>query len=74
MLETSIGAVSRIKTFTGKTESEALTGETAPLPANWPMQGSIEFKNVIASYKSVFRFTPGSLYTPGFEILTQSTC
>ncbi|KAG9235150.1 hypothetical protein BJ875DRAFT_495249 [Amylocarpus encephaloides] len=51
VLETSIGAVSRIRTFT-KTPSENLPGESGNPPDNWPDKGGIEFKEVFASYKA----------------------
>lgn len=51
-LETSLGAISRLISFTGHTASENLPGETQPVPENWPMHGLIEIKNVSASYTS----------------------
>lgn len=51
-LETSIGAVSRVRTFTTKTESENLPGETVTPPKAWPSQGLVEFRNIQASYTS----------------------
>lgn len=50
MLETHIGAVSRIKNFTSSTRPEDTEEETAKVPEDWPAQGSIEFRNVSASY------------------------
>lgn len=49
-LETSIGAVSRLKNFTGTTPDENLPGENQPSPDSWPSSGAIEFKNLSASY------------------------
>ncbi|KAG4443574.1 hypothetical protein IFR05_000951 [Cadophora sp. M221] len=51
-LETSLGAISRLISFSGHTASENLPGEDQPVPDNWPMYGSIEIKNVSASYTS----------------------
>ncbi|KAL2067058.1 hypothetical protein VTL71DRAFT_1482 [Oculimacula yallundae] len=51
-LETCLGAISRLISFTGHTASENLPGENGPVPENWPMHGSIELKNVSASYDS----------------------
>ncbi|OAA38744.1 ABC transporter, transmembrane domain, type 1 [Beauveria brongniartii RCEF 3172] len=55
-LETSIGAVGRIKEFKDNTvpEEEEL-GILQPQrpPPNWPVKGNIEFRNVVASYKEV---------------------
>jgi hypothetical protein len=53
LLETSIGAVSRVKTFTTEIRPENLSSETFVPPENWPMRGQIEFRNVSASYKYV---------------------
>lgn len=49
-LETSIGAISRLKTFVEHTATENLALETQPVPEGWPMHGVIEFRNVSASY------------------------
>ena len=49
-LETSIGAVSRLKKFTSSTLNENLASEDQPVPDNWPANGAIEFKNLSASY------------------------
>ncbi len=51
MLETSIGAVSRVKAFSADTPSENLPVETVVPPPNWPARGQIEFGNISASYK-----------------------
>jgi ATP-binding cassette subfamily C (CFTR/MRP) protein 1 len=53
MLETSIGAVSRIKAFSADTPSENLPAEMVVPPENWPMRGFIEIRNVSASYKYI---------------------
>lgn len=50
MLETSIGAVARLKTFSEKTAPEDLPGETVVPPESWPETGRIEIKSVSASY------------------------
>lgn len=52
-LETSIGSVSRIKTFSETTESEAETSSVEMIDTgeNWPQHGSIEFKHSCATYK-----------------------
>jgi ATP-binding cassette, subfamily C (CFTR/MRP), member 1 len=51
LLETSIGAVSRVKTFATDTPSEALPAEIVLPPEDWPARGLIEFRGVSASYK-----------------------
>ncbi|KAH8665276.1 putative ABC multidrug transporter [Tricladium varicosporioides] len=50
VLETSIGAISRIRAF-AKTPSENQLTENSLPPKNWPERGSIEFREVSASYK-----------------------
>jgi ATP-binding cassette, subfamily C (CFTR/MRP), member 1 len=51
VLETSIGAVARVKSFDETTPSEHLPEETGSLPDNWPGKGAIELSGVAASYK-----------------------
>jgi ATP-binding cassette subfamily C (CFTR/MRP) protein 1 len=52
VLETSIGAVSRVRSFEAETESEnLLEDEDRKPPPNWPEEGSIEFNNICATYK-----------------------
>jgi hypothetical protein len=51
VLETSIGAVSRIRHFHRTSTSEHQEEETIDPPAEWPDRGVIEFNNVIASYQ-----------------------
>jgi ATP-binding cassette subfamily C (CFTR/MRP) protein 1 len=52
-LETSIGAIARLISFSAQTASENLPRGRESVPDNWPLHGTIEFKNVSASY------TPG---------------
>ncbi|KAM3469416.1 hypothetical protein MY5147_007062 [Beauveria neobassiana] len=55
-LETSIGAVGRIKEFKDNTvpeEEELGILQPQSPPPNWPVKGNIEFRNVVASYKNV---------------------
>ncbi|KAK2770130.1 ABC multidrug transporter [Colletotrichum kahawae] len=51
-LETSLGAISRLRTFESKTPVEPSPSpeEQAPLPPNWPSEGRLEINNIIASY------------------------
>ncbi|OQD99550.1 hypothetical protein PENSOL_c006G04539 [Penicillium solitum] len=49
-LETSIGAVSRLKAFTSTTPTENLEDERQSVPENWPDRGGIVLKGVSASY------------------------
>ena len=50
MLETSLGAISRVKGFEAETPCEDLPGENQTLPEHWPKAGSVEFKGISASY------------------------
>lgn len=50
-LETSLGAISRLRSFERETVSEHLTGECVGPPENWPSQGAIEFRDVGVSYR-----------------------
>ncbi|KAF2175191.1 P-loop containing nucleoside triphosphate hydrolase protein [Zopfia rhizophila CBS 207.26] len=59
-LETSIGAVSRLKTFSEKVVSENLPGEDIVPPEEWPQRGEIEIKGVSASYGSDTQSTSGN--------------
>ena len=49
-LETSIGAVNRLKSFSATTEVEDLPGEDVVPPESWPEKGKIQIKNASASY------------------------
>lgn len=49
-LESSVGAVARIKRFTDETESEETAGRGAVVPPEWPQAGGLEFSGVVASY------------------------
>ena len=50
-LETHIGSIARIKSFTTSTEMENLALETQMPPPDWPQNGAIEFNNISAEYK-----------------------
>ncbi|KAI1780252.1 P-loop containing nucleoside triphosphate hydrolase protein [Hypoxylon cercidicola] len=49
-LETSIGAVSRLKSFGERVHSENLEGEDIVPPPEWPLKGGIRIDGVSASY------------------------
>ncbi|KAL6875382.1 P-loop containing nucleoside triphosphate hydrolase protein [Trichoderma longibrachiatum] len=51
-LETSLGAVTRIKNFEETTPSELLPEETFVPPEEWPSRGSIDFVNLSVQYDS----------------------
>ena len=66
-LESSIGAVSRVKRFTEETEREGTEVERAALPTGkeWPQTGDISFHNLSASYRYVTTI-PWSFIFPVF--------
>lgn len=49
-IETSIGAVARIKQFAEETPNESLPGEDQEVPANWPEKGHVVIQALEASY------------------------
>jgi ATP-binding cassette subfamily C (CFTR/MRP) protein 1 len=55
LLETSLGAIARLKDFEAETKVEALEGEDYKPPEDWPSRGLIEIQNVTAAYKYVSR-------------------
>ncbi|KAM0464545.1 hypothetical protein ACHAPV_002375 [Trichoderma viride] len=52
LLEISIGAVSRLKSFRETVLPESSPEEDAVLPPLWPLHGSLEIKGVSASYNN----------------------
>lgn len=51
MLETHIGAITRIKIFQENSVPEDLPSENNMPPPDWPSRGAIEFSHVSAAYK-----------------------
>jgi ABC-type multidrug transport system fused ATPase/permease subunit len=49
-LETSLGAVSRLRSFSETVETENMPGEDIEPPETWPRNGSIQISKVSASY------------------------
>lgn len=49
-VETSLGAIARLKTLEKDTISEDRLSEVEVPPESWPSQGEIEFRDVTASY------------------------
>jgi ABC-type multidrug transport system fused ATPase/permease subunit len=49
-LETSFGAVARVKTFCRETENENLSSEVSPVPEDWPSRGHVAIENLVAAY------------------------
>ncbi|KAK7398601.1 hypothetical protein QQX98_012010 [Neonectria punicea] len=70
-LETSLGAVSRLKTFGDEVTSEALLDEDIVPPEDWPQAGAIEIKDVSASYLRADDDVSGSA-SPALKNLTLS--
>lgn len=54
-LETSIGAVARVRQFERETDIEDLASENTQPGLEWPEFGKIEFQNLSASYTYVFQ-------------------
>ncbi|KAL4994768.1 P-loop containing nucleoside triphosphate hydrolase protein [Aspergillus recurvatus] len=51
-METSIGAVSRVKGYTSTTDAEENTENVPSLPKHWPAVGRVELSGVVASHAS----------------------
>ncbi|KAL2872068.1 putative ABC multidrug transporter [Aspergillus lucknowensis] len=51
-LETHIGSIQRVKSFTETVGSEDLPTECDQVPPNWPAEGNIEFKCLSAGYRA----------------------
>jgi ATP-binding cassette subfamily C (CFTR/MRP) protein 1 len=49
-METSLGAIARLKNLEATTVSEDKPGENCLPPADWPQKGCIEFRDVTATY------------------------
>lgn len=50
MLETSAGAITRVKSFVSPVGCENLPAERVVVSESWPKFGSVEYRNVMASY------------------------
>lgn len=50
MMESSIGAVARVKRFAAETDSEERHGPVAQVAAEWPSQGAVEFRSLVAAH------------------------
>ena len=60
-LETSIGAVARIRSYTQQATTEDLVSETEVVAENWPQWGGVEISGLSASYEYVFGYFPSIL-------------
>ena len=56
-LETSLGAISRLKTVEDTTPQEDAPDTAAMPPPNWPMEGALEIRSLSASYSWVKVYT-----------------
>ncbi|KAI1328223.1 ABC transporter [Xylariaceae sp. FL0255] len=52
LMESSIGAVARVKNFVADTESEEKTGFKAKVPRDWPSRGYIQLKSLVAAHSA----------------------
>lgn len=59
MLETHIGAVARVRNFSSTVPTEDGPDENGSVPKDWPAQGTIEFRNVDASYDNARKVLKG---------------
>lgn len=50
-LETSIGAISRIRSYVQEAKTEDLDSETEDVAEDWPQKGRVEIYNLSASYE-----------------------
>ncbi|KAI0508944.1 P-loop containing nucleoside triphosphate hydrolase protein [Xylaria bambusicola] len=51
LLETSLGAIARIKDFSEHTPCESTAEESSQPPLDWPQHGALKFDSVSASYE-----------------------
>ncbi|KAE9983445.1 hypothetical protein EG328_009937 [Venturia inaequalis] len=51
-LETSLGAIARVKSFAATTPSENKPTNTSSPPPEWPTSGAVEFRNISVQYNS----------------------
>jgi len=57
-LETSLGAIARLRSFLQDTPKEEQPDKDQPMPETWPSKGLIELKGVSAAYKFVAMRSP----------------
>lgn len=50
MMESSVGAVARVKRFVADTDSEEKSSYKAEVAQDWPTQGDVEFKSLVAAH------------------------
>ncbi|KAK1496978.1 ABC transporter [Colletotrichum cuscutae] len=54
-LESSLGAISRLRTFVSRTPIEPTAEGLDNIPCQWPAQGQVEIQNITASYSAETR-------------------
>ncbi|KAG9229339.1 P-loop containing nucleoside triphosphate hydrolase protein [Amylocarpus encephaloides] len=56
-IETSIGAVGRLKSFSDKVKPEGIDDQEMEVPNGWPLKGAIKIEGVSASYNTTHNHT-----------------
>ena len=51
VLETSLGAITRIREFSEGTPIEVLLSESTTSPAAWPVRGDLDIRNMSVQYE-----------------------
>jgi len=69
-LETSIGAVTRLKSLSDKVPSESDLDDTEPVRPEWPMCGNVQIQDISASYYS--RCVAGT--EGGYDLTVRANC
>ncbi|KAK2591110.1 hypothetical protein QQS21_011198 [Conoideocrella luteorostrata] len=59
-LETSLGAIARLKTFMAETQTEGLEAEDKMPPSSWPQRGKIHISDLTAKYNRIEDSQPQS--------------
>lgn len=73
MLETSLGAVSRLRTFSETVKPEDQSGEDIEPPQEWPQGGRIDINDVSASYEPELESENGVLASPSNLVIRNLT-
>ncbi|KAK6074134.1 ABC transporter [Seiridium cupressi] len=51
MMESSVGAIARVKRFVAEAESEEKESSITEVSADWPAQGNVEFRGLVAAHR-----------------------
>ncbi|KAH7019065.1 P-loop containing nucleoside triphosphate hydrolase protein [Ilyonectria destructans] len=73
MLETSLGAVSRLRTFSETVKPEYQPGEDIEPPQEWPQGGRIDINDVSASYEPELKSENGVVASPSNLVIRNLT-